>query len=232
MVANLYHNKNLQRMNYNFNLIGRVVTLFVILLNKLKRYFIVNCEILDILSHKHQDWYNMAKSFGLSNDDANEIVQEMYVRIYDYTKDIKKIMYNETEVNTFYIYITLRNLYYSNFAKYGKSVKTKKVFLFTEMDDNSIKRVYNNYCEDYELYMQSVNKKKKLDILLEKIEQTIDSWYWYDKKLTKLYFDSGMSMRDLSKETKISLSSIFNTLTNAKEKIRQNTKEEYKKYKS
>ena len=232
MVANLYHNKNLQRMNYNFNLIGKVVTLFVIQLNKLKRYFIVNCEILDILSHKHQDWYNMAKSFGLSNDDANEIVQEMYVRIYDYTKDIKKIMYNETEVNTFYIYITLRNLYYSNFAKYGKSVKTKKVFLFTEMDDNSIKRVYNNYCEDYELYMQSVNKKKKLDILLEKIEQTIDSWYWYDKKLTKLYFDSGMSMRDLSKETKISLSSIFNTLTNAKEKIRQNTKEEYKKYKS
>ena len=41
-----------------------------------------------------------------------------------------------------------------------------------------------------------------------------------------------MSMRDISKETKISLSSIFNTLTNAKEKIRKKTKEEYKKYKS
>ncbi len=41
-----------------------------------------------------------------------------------------------------------------------------------------------------------------------------------------------MSMRDISKETKISLSSIFNTLTNAKEKIRQESKEEYKKYKS
>ncbi len=192
----------------------------------------MNCEILDILSNKHQDWFNMAKSFGLSNDDANEIVQEMYIRIYDYTKDIKKIMYNKTEVNTFYIYITLRNLYYSNFAKYGKSIKTKKIFLFTEMDDNSIKKVYNNYFEDYESYMQTVSKKKSLDKLHEKIEQTIDSWYWYDKKLTKLYFDSGMSMRDLSKETKISLSSIFNTLTNAKEKIRQNTKEEYKKYKS
>ena len=192
----------------------------------------MNCEILDILSNKHQDWFNMAKSFGLSNDDANEIVQEMYIRIYDYTKDIKKIMYNKTEVNTFYIYITLRNLYYSNFAKYGKSIKTRKIFLFTEMDDNSIKKVYNNYFEDYESYMQTVSKKKSLDKLHEKIEQTIDSWYWYDKKLTKLYFDSGMSMRDLSKETKISLSSIFNTLTNAKEKIRQNTKEEYKKYKS
>ena len=41
-----------------------------------------------------------------------------------------------------------------------------------------------------------------------------------------------MRMRDISKETKISLSSIFNTLTNAKEKIRQESKEEYKKYKS
>jgi len=192
----------------------------------------VNCEILDILSKKHQDWYNMAKSFGLSDDDANEIVQEMYIRLYDYTKNIKKIMYNENEVNTFYIYITLRNLYYSNFAKYGKSIKVKKIFLFTEMDDNSIKKIYNNYYEDYELHMQSVNKKKNLDKLHEKIEQTIDGWYWYDKKLTKLYFDSGMSMRDLSKETKISLSSIFNTLTNAKEKIRQNTKKEYKRYKN
>lgn len=232
MVAKHYLNRDLLKMNYNLNLIGRAHTLSVILLSKLKRYCFVNCEILDILSNKHQDWFNMAKSFGLSNDDANEIVQEMYIRIYDYTKDIKKIMYNKTEVNTFYIYITLRNLYYSNFAKYGKSIKTKKIFLFTEMDDNSIKKVYNNYYEDYESYMQTVSKKKSLDKLHEKIEQTIDSWYWYDKKLTKLYFDSGMSMRDLSKETKISLSSIFNTLTNAKEKIRQNTKEEYKKYKS
>ena len=38
-------------------------------------------------------------------------------------------------------------------------------------------------------------------------------------------------MRDISRETKISLSSIFNTLTNAKEKIKQITKKEYRNYK-
>ena len=63
-------------------------------MNKLKPYLIVDCKILVILAQKHQDWFNMAKSFGLTNDEANEIVQEMYIRIYDYTKDIKKIMYN------------------------------------------------------------------------------------------------------------------------------------------
>jgi|TARA_R100000988_G_scaffold99935_2_gene69786 DNA-directed RNA polymerase specialized sigma24 family protein len=198
----------------------------------LKTFYFVSCKILNILSNKHQDWFNMAKSFGLSDDDANEIVQEMYIRVHDYTRDIKKIMYNEKEVNTFYIYITLRNLYYSNFAKYGKSIKTKKIYLFTEMDENKFNKLFNNYYEDYELYTQGVNKKKNLDKLHDKIEKTIDSWYWYDKKLTKLYFNSGMSMRDLSKATKISLSSIFNTLTNAKEKIRESTKEEYRKYKS
>lgn len=192
----------------------------------------MDCKILEVLSKKQKDWFNMAKSFGLTNDEANEIVQEMYIRIYEYTKDIKKIMYNETEVNTFYIYITLRNLYYSNFAKYGKSIKTKKIYLFTEMDENRFKKLVNTYYEDYDLYNRNINKKIKLDKLYNKIEETIDSWYWYDKKLTKLYFNSGMSMRDLSKETKISLSSIFNTLTNAKEKIRQNTKEEYRNYKS
>jgi predicted DNA-binding protein YlxM (UPF0122 family) len=63
------------------------------------------------------------------------------------------------------------------------------------------------------------------------IDDEIDSWYWYDKKMTKLYFNTKMSMRDISKETKISLSSIFNTLTNAKEKIRKRAKKEYQRYK-
>ncbi len=219
-------------MNYNLSLIGMALILFATLMKALKTFYFVSCKILNILSNKHQDWFNMAKSFGLSDDDANEIVQEMYIRVHDYTRDIKKIMYNEKEVNTFYIYITLRNLYYSNFAKYGKSIKTKKIYLFTEMDENKFNKLFNNYYEDYELYTQGVNKKKNLDKLHDKIEKTIDSWYWYDKKLTKLYFNSGMSMRDLSKATKISLSSIFNTLTNAKEKIRESTKEEYRKYKS
>ena len=74
-------------------------------------------------------------------------------------------------------------------------------------------------------------KKVNLEALYDKIDSIIDKWYWYDKKLTKLYLNTDMSMRDISKETKISLSSIFNTLTNAKEKIRKKAKEHYKKYK-
>jgi predicted DNA-binding protein YlxM (UPF0122 family) len=84
---------------------------------------------------------------------------------------------------------------------------------------------------DIDDFEDNYKKKVNLEALCNKIDSVIEDWYWYDKKLTKLYLNTDMSMRDISKETKISLSSIFNTLTNAKEKIRKESKEEYKKYK-
>ena len=96
----------------------------------------MSSNILDILSKRHTEWLNMAKSFKLDNNDANELVQNMYLRMYDYTKDVKRIMYNEKEINTFYIYITLRNLYYSKFTNYKKKNKT---VLFSDIDKENFK---------------------------------------------------------------------------------------------
>ena len=53
----------------------------------------------------------MARSFGADQELAQDIVQEMYVRLYKYVDEAEKIMYNETEVNTFFVYVTLRNMY-------------------------------------------------------------------------------------------------------------------------
>lgn len=191
----------------------------------------MSSKIIDVLSKRHNEWIKMAQSFKLSKDDANEIVQEMYLRLHDYTRDVNKIMYSKKEVNTFYIYITLRNLYYSGFTNYGKSPKSKKMILFSEIDTDDFDALINRISEDYDEINDDLMKKINLDVLCDKIDEVIEDWYWYDKKLTKLYLNTDMSMRDISKETKISLSSIFNTLTNAKEKIRQKVGQEYKKYK-
>jgi DNA-directed RNA polymerase specialized sigma24 family protein len=55
----------------------------------------------------------MAKSFGASQELAEDLVQEMYVRLHKYVDDPQKIMYSETEVNTFFVYVSLRNMYTS-----------------------------------------------------------------------------------------------------------------------
>lgn len=189
-------------------------------------------RVIDLLAQKNDDWIRMAKSFKITDDQANEIVQEMYLRINDYVKDAKKIMYDDKQVNTFYVYITLRNIYYSNFYNTGKNIKKRKVIYFSEIiDKDDSSKLAKYMIEDPEEAQNIIDKKIKLDNLIDKIEEEIDTWYWYDKKMTKLYMDTKMSMRDISKETKISLSSIFNTLTNAKEKIREISEKEYREYK-
>ena len=189
----------------------------------------MSSKILDILAKRHIEWVKMAKAFKISEDKANELVQDMYLRMHDYTKDVKRIMYNEKEINTFYIYITLRNLYYSKFTNYKKKNKT---ILFSDIDEENFKHIINKMSYDIDEFEDNYKKKVNLEALYNKIDSVIEDWYWYDKKLTKLYLNTDMSMRDISKETKISLSSIFNTLTNAKEKIRKESKKEYKKYKN
>lgn len=169
-------------------------------------------ELLQKLADKYDDWFNMAHSFKISKDQARELVQEMFVRIFDYVKDPQKIMYNETEVNTFYIYITLRNLYYANIHTSGK--KNPIVHSTDEITDDNFKGVYEDS-------LDNIQEKEEEEALFERVENLVEDWYWYDRGIFNLHYHRGMSMRQIAKETKISLSSIFNTLKNAKEVIRK-----------
>ncbi len=172
-------------------------------------------RVIDILAEKHNDWINMAKSFGVSPEDANELVQQMYIRITDYVGNAKKILYNDTEVNTYYVYVTLRNLYLSK----HHSGKKNTIYLEEQKDI------------DIMLLPESVEEQKRnFDKIFDKIDRITEDWYWYDKKIFNIHFYNQMSMRKISRETKISLSSIFNTLSNGKKKIREGAIEEYRKY--
>lgn len=169
-------------------------------------------NLLELLALKHKDWIRMVKSFGCPAHLSEDIVQEMYLRMYKYVGKPERIMFNETEVNTFFVYITLRNMY----ADYAKA---KNKISYT--DDLPASR----YDTD------PVEQEDALADLVGSIWAEVETWHWYDKKLFTVYINSGMSMRDLSSETTISLRSIFNTLKNAKERIQTNCKHDYETYK-
>lgn len=168
-------------------------------------------SLIERLGEKHRDWLNMALSFGCSWEEANELVQLMYVRIVKYVDDAEKIMYNEKEVNTYYVYVTLRNLFLSKQHVY-------KI-------DFDIENASEQFASVIDFDYEEAHKE-----LFEKIDGIVDNWYWYDKKLWNIHFKDLMSMRGISSATKISLSSIFNTLKNGKEKVRKETQKEYQKY--
>jgi len=171
--------------------------------------------ILELLAKKHIDWIKMVQSFGCDPILAEDIVQEMYIRLHKYIDDPERIMYGE-EVNTYFVYITLRNMYNTI-----KKIQSRVEFVdLQEVED--------------ELIFEDVNYEnfESFDDLIEKIWEDVEDWHWYDKKMFQLYHNSPMSIRTIADETKISARSIFNTLKNGRERIQEICENEYKTWKA
>ena len=173
---------------------------------------------IDKISQSHDDWIYMAMKFGCTEAEANELVQEMYIRVHKYVENLERIMYNTEEVNTYYIYVTLRNLYLSGFHKGDR----RAVSINYE--------IHNHLIEDIEEVMHNQSVEEAFDNVVNAIDEIVKDWYWYDKKLWDIHFYKKMSMRQIAKATTISLSSIFNTLSNGKAKVKSETKKKYEEY--
>ena len=165
-------------------------------------------KLLDKLAERDADWLRMSQSFGLEEDSARELVQEMYVHLYDKTT-YDKIKYGDDDVNTFFVYVTLRNLYYD---------KQRKKVIFSELPSS---------IEDE----QDIRNKKTLENLLSDLAETIDNMHWYDQKIFEIYYGDGETIRELSEGSRISSSSIFNTIKNVRKKIQKKHQAKYQAYK-
>jgi len=181
--------------------------------------------VLEDLGKMHNIWVAMSLNLGVPPHMVEDLVQEMYIRIHKYITDQEKIYYQDKGINRFYIWTVLRNMW--------KSVQTLKsknpIVSFSEYyGDMEIDDDQSESPNDF-----TFQQKKAYNKLLDKINKTVEDWdYWYDKKLFELYFNSDMSMRDISHKTKISLTSIFNSCKNYKSKIIEEHFEDYLDYKN
>ena len=167
--------------------------------------------ILELLSKRHDEWIRMAMSFGADRDAAQDLVQDMYLRMYKYVENPERIMYNEDEVNTYFVFVVLRNLY----------ISSQKAMTFSELEELEGEMDEPNY----EMEMAHNN-------LIDELWEEVDSWHWYDTKLFKLYHNTNMTIKKISEETKISERSIWNTLDNGRKRIQTNRKEAYQAWKT
>lgn len=150
-------------------------------------------------------------SFGTDRDTAQDLVQDMYLRMYKYVENPERIMYNEDEVNTYFVFVVLRNLF----------ISSQKSMSFDQLEDIDGEIEEPNY--DYE---NAYNR------LLDELWDEVESWHWYDTKLFKLYHNTDMTIKKISEETKISERSIWNTLDNGRKRIQTNRKEAYEAWKT
>ena len=167
--------------------------------------------LLDILSRRHAEWLRMVRSFGSDYDTANDVVQDMYIKMHSrFENEPERVMFEDGEVNTYYVFVTLRNLY----------VDTTKGQKFTEIHD-----VHESDMVDH------TDRLNALEALISAMEGEINSWRWYDRELFNVYHTKGFNIRQISEGTKITERSIWNTLNNGKKRIKSNCGEQYEAYK-
>ena len=65
--------------------------------------------------------------------------------------------------------------------------------------------------------------------LVKKIDEVVETFYWYDKKMFNLYRYQIPSIRKIASETKISRPSVTETIENCKSKIQKRLATEYYK---
>ena len=169
---------------------------------------------LGIVAKRHKEWINIVKSFG-EYELAEDIVQEAYLTIYKYANE-DKIIRNGI-VSRGYMYFTLRSLYYQYY-------NSKRNITKLSIDDEE----YTYQIED-DSEMDEQIAFNKICML---IDDHIDNWRWYEKKLFTLYRDSDLSIRGIANETNISWVSIFNTLKHAKNELKENFSETWQDYKN
>lgn len=144
---------------------------------------------------------------------ANDIVQDMYLRLNRYIDNPEKII-KDGEVNSYFIYITLRNLFYD--TKKGQKAEISKDY--SDVENISFLSALAEIPEERE---ENDSMEEAYLTIFKAIDKEVSTWHWYDQKLFRLYYYTNQSLRDIASDTKISLTSIYNSCKNYRKIIEE-----------
>ena len=154
--------------------------------------------MLSKIFQKHRIWIDIVSSFGCNKDTAEDIVQEMYIKIQKNLNNGLDINYDNDDYNYFYIFKTLKSMFLD------LRRKESKVIIFNIDDQPS----YFNHIND-------VNYEEAYD----KVLKELDKLYWYDKKVYQL-LEGNESVAKLSRKTNIPYHSLYNTYRKVLERLK------------
>jgi len=139
-------------------------------------------------------------SFGAKKEDAEDITQSMYLKIHALINSGLDITFDD-DINKFYIYRTLKSLFYDQCRKEAKIQKVNIEYL-------------KKYIKEEEEY-----KEKDIAGKIKEYNKILDELYWYDRKVWELTREK--SIAEVSKLTNISYYSLYNTVKGVKRLIKE-----------
>ena len=154
-------------------------------------------EILKKLFEKHKTWCEIVESFGCNPETAEDIVQEMYLKIGKLVEKGTDISYGNG-VNYFYIFRTLTSI----FLDYKRKESKTGIIGIDELDMQFEGDEDVEYDKEY-----------------DKVLQGLAELYWYDRQVFEI-IENGESISELSRKTNISYYSLYNTYKKVKKYLK------------
>lgn len=177
-------------------------------------------QVLKKITTKHKVWVAFLVRLGCNYDTAEDLVQEMYIKVIRFLKK------NELDDNYYiYVYVVLRNL----FIDLKRQEKRSPVITNTDLIHKGTKE-YTKYNleKDAKIEEQLVvinNWLNETDVLKEDFSKVWSnkekSEAFYLRKIFQEIFQKGMSIREFSKQTNIKYYSLYNTIKIIKKQIRK-----------
>lgn len=132
-----------------------------------------------------------------------DIVQDMYVKVFD------DLTNNELQIE---------NLIVNNKPHFG-IVKTilKRIIQVKSKNKNKKVRLTNTH-------KQIADSQEQQQDIEKKIDEVLNTMYWFDRKLFNLYRKEFHSIRKLSKATKISHATVHKTIAKCKQELKNKIK--------
>ena len=163
-------------------------------------------NILQILVRDEAIWLNMAEEISSNSKvPAKDLLHDFYIalhsKIYNGKVKINDILYNDS-LNKAFIYKMMHNIFID-------TIRVDKDILIEKDLKNIVEADNNSYVD------------------IEKIvDDIVNEFYWFDRKLFNLYRKEFHTIRSLSKATKISHVVVQNTISKCKKKIKRKLNEE------
>jgi DNA-directed RNA polymerase specialized sigma24 family protein len=155
---------------------------------------------IEAIFKKHNDWVDIVQTFGCNKETAEDLVQEMYIKIQLKINNGLDISFGDEDINHIYVFKTLRTLFLD--------LKRKEKNIYFESD-----LVLDEVESDFSI--------DNFDEVYDQVKGELKKMYWYDRKIFDL-IDNGKSIAELSRDTNISYYSLYNTYRKVIEKLKQN----------
>jgi len=157
-------------------------------------------QVMILVAKKHNTWVDIVSTFGCTRTIAEDITQEMYIKIQLQVEKGLDITY-EDDINYYYIFKTLKSLFLDLKRK-------QKGIIMVNINDDYVKNLSKA------IATEDVN----FDSAYEDVEEELSKMYWWNRKVFEIV-NEGESIAEFSRKSKISYTILYNAYRKVKKKL-------------